>query len=504
MQFDWGMAIGTILSAMFGGKLISWVRRFLLTGFVLSAASAIGQFAVHDLGPGEQLTTGMASSGNQQVGSREGGQVAYEALVWFGTPESVVSLNPAGEFFSFANSTNGLLQVGRVAHYAGFSVISRAVIWAGSAESVVYLSAANGDSNCWAIHNGQQAGYDSIYFQRGYEAVLWTGTAQSRQSLHPAGYTESQAWDTFNGQQVGVAWLNGVKRAGLWQGTAGSWVDLHPTSATQSHAYGTNGTSQVGSADVAGQPHASIWNGSASSWTDLHPSGADQSVALEVADNFQVGSTGPPLDQNAVLWTGNADSALSLHSYLPKGSWYSSARGLEIANDRLIVTGTRSPRIACQWISKLIQPTNLTVQRGLLIEGNNNSLAKSDNNRLTISPGVVLTTMQAPIQLKVSTTIPQANPASLGILIEARGTSSSVIQTVSLKNYVSNNYETVEQISVSTVDRTRIVSIREDPERFVDAVSGEVEAIITYRALGPVLVYPWRVAVDQINWMFPD
>ncbi|MEM4409849.1 MAG: PEP-CTERM sorting domain-containing protein [Candidatus Caldarchaeum sp.] len=82
--------------------------------------------------------------------------------------------------------------------------------------------------------------------------------------------------------------VGGTWHASLWSSSAASWVSLHPAGASTSAAYAAWGTNQVGHARVGGLPHASLWSGTAASWVDLHtflPSIFDVSFATGMSDD---------------------------------------------------------------------------------------------------------------------------------------------------------------------------------------------------------------------------
>jgi len=50
----------------------------------------------------------------------------------------------------------------------------------------------------------------------------------------PPGASASWARGLYNGTEVGQATVGGVIRAGMWTGSATSWVSIHPAGATMS------------------------------------------------------------------------------------------------------------------------------------------------------------------------------------------------------------------------------------------------------------------------------
>jgi hypothetical protein len=170
-----------------------------------------------------------------------------------------------------------------------------------------------------------------------------------------------QLYGTFNGRQVGQRNLT----AGIWSGTADSFQSLVPPGAFgASAAYATDGVQQVGV--VVGE--AALWSGTANSYVSLGL--PDQSsIAWGVFNGFQCGqaaflSSGRQLP---VVWTSTAQSI----EYLPFvttsiGSFGSGAAyGIWTDATTIYVVGTlnlnQSPgtNIAVLWTRPIPAPGSL-------------------------------------------------------------------------------------------------------------------------------------------------
>lgn len=195
-------------------------------------------------------------------------------FMWSGSAASAVDLTPLGIGFGSGRAlgTDGVQQVG-----SGFEVIGVnayngpfAVLWSGSAESAVNLNpfdAATSQAN--AVAGGQQVGY-------GYtpkRALLWKGSAESVVDLHPDGYESSEANATNGSEQAGSGYifdpvtLVGHSHALVWSGDRASAIDLNqylPDGFTDAAATGIDADGRVvgwagrGSSDPA-NIHAVMW-----------------------------------------------------------------------------------------------------------------------------------------------------------------------------------------------------------------------------------------------------
>ncbi len=164
----------------------------------------------------------------------------------------------------------------------------------GSSSTAVNLNSLFAWTYCTGIHNGQQVGFtatshypmgDTIGYQPGTRAVLWTGTAASAVDIHPIGYDASQALATNGTQQGGHAYIalpTARQHAMMWSGTPDTAVDMHPATYSDSRITAITATQQVGDG----------WIG---------PMG-------------QLGSV-----RNTLVWSGTPDSVVDLNQYLPVG-----------------------------------------------------------------------------------------------------------------------------------------------------------------------------------------
>lgn len=260
----------------------------------------------------------------QQVGDsnnlRSGG--SSHALLWSGTPESLIDLHPPEWPASFATGVAGGWQSGYVERIGPHYTL-RAAIWNGTRDSMVLLHPSgweNGNSQALGISLTDQVGWINPDPRDLRLAARWQGTPDSMVLLHPGvNYLTSTAYDTDGEQQVGVAinYTDQSQRPALWYGTPESFVDLTPPGfeGGQGQAYGVAGGQQVGWAATrqTGGTRAMLWFGSAESYVSL-----GSGVAQDTNGRQQVGwipTVG--FDTHAAVWSGTPQSRLDLHQFLP-------------------------------------------------------------------------------------------------------------------------------------------------------------------------------------------
>jgi hypothetical protein len=170
-----------------------------------------------------------------------------------------------------------------------------------------------------------------------HQAAMWTGSAGTVVSLHPAGYANSTATGVYGDRQVGFGAPGGLtgQHALLWSSSATAYVDLNPFGGDGSAAWGIFGDQQVGTwqapADGGVRPHAVVWHGTAASAVDLHPAGWAYSYAFATNGVQQVGSGGPTAvgSERALLWESTSGSVVDLHALLPAEFVTSRAEGID-------------------------------------------------------------------------------------------------------------------------------------------------------------------------------
>jgi hypothetical protein len=273
-------------------------------GWNTSAASGVGG--------GQQV--GVANQqrvcGEKKGGCGSGTYTVFQPFLWTGSAASAVNLTPFGLGFGAgqAYGTDGVQQVGVGWKVVGFGAYStpNAMLWTGTADSAVNLNpAGSGESTAYAVAGGQQVGY-AYSFQH---AMLWTGSAASAIDLHPAGYTSSQARATNGVQQAGFGWVNtpaqlSQKHALVWSGSPASVVDLNqfmPLGFTDAAATGIDAAGNVVGWATTGNPastHAVMW------------------VPSEAAPNF---SQGVGLSQSSVVAGDSVQATVTLSQPAPAG-----------------------------------------------------------------------------------------------------------------------------------------------------------------------------------------
>jgi hypothetical protein len=177
----------------------------------------------------------MGASGTEQVGYG-GSSAGNHGLLWHGGANGRVDLHPQGFIQSYAVGVSGGQQVGYGSlnprpEFMEESGPFHALLWGGSPGSVVDLHPRGfADSQALGISGGQQVGWGAgVTTENFRHALLWRSTAASVVDLHaflPPGFVGSIASGIdVNGDIVGVAWgpaSANWNHAFLWKRSVGA------------------------------------------------------------------------------------------------------------------------------------------------------------------------------------------------------------------------------------------------------------------------------------------
>lgn len=144
-------------------------------------------------------------------------------------------------------------------------------------------------------------------------------------------------------------------------------------------------------------------------------------------------------------------------------------------------------------------PTSFSLIRGIVLSGGLLDILKSDDMYLTMRPGIVFSTSEAPLQLVVNATSSYATPSALRFVIESAANQGNIGQTIALYNFQTNMYEDLDTRQTATSDTSVEVLVSSMASRFIGP-SSELRARISWKTTGPVFSYPWTVRVDQALW----
>ncbi len=140
-----------------------------------------------------------------------------------------------------------------------------------------------------------------------------------------------------------------------------------------------------------------------------------------------------------------------------------------------------------------------TVMPGVVFSGTSAEVLVSDDIRWVLRPGIVLSTSLPPIAVVYKHFLPVGAATSLRMTIESRASANRIHQEIQIWNFTTNAWATRDLVPAlafsSQPDLVRTVDFG-DPTPYIGP-SNEVRVRTRYRANGPVLQYPWSVAIDR-------
>lgn len=160
--------------------------------------------------------------------------------------------------------------------------------------------------------------------------------------------------------------------------------------------------------------------------------------------------------------------------------------------------------IACGWYHSLgirndiqtIFATTTTLGPGVVGGGSPFDIHFGNNSYYTLKPGVVLTSSQSPIVLKINFNVPDGSPTLLRSVIQSRAQFANTRQTIEVYNFSTNTYNVLNQQVLPTIFPDTVITSTLNPANHIGP-GNEVRLKISYKAIGPMFGYPWRVFIDE-------
>lgn len=148
-----------------------------------------------------------------------------------------------------------------------------------------------------------------------------------------------------------------------------------------------------------------------------------------------------------------------------------------------------------------VEPESFTLPRGIALSGTLSSLFASDDNRLVIRPGIVLSSVEAPAQLQVLTTAPFLGASQLTFRVEASVNQANLTERIYLFNQTTSQYDLLDTAPATLSDTVRQVTVTgANVSNYINGATSQMKALVTFKASGPILAYPWQARIDQTVW----
>jgi hypothetical protein len=202
---------------------------------------------------------------------------------------------------------------------------------------------------------------------------------------------------------------------------------------------------------------------------------------------FSIGFPNPGTSQETFYWDFEPNG---IYDETEVDIWPQGSEANMLLGITAMQTGTVDTRL----------PSSFTVQPGTIVSGALGDLWDDDGFELVCGPGVVLISNQAPLRMTLTSTSLSTSPTRVAMLIEGRSTSTAIQQQVEFWNYQSNQWVLADTRSTTTNSTVIEVEAPGVPTQYVHQATRQVQTRLSYRATGPILVYPWRMRWDQAVW----
>ena len=150
-------------------------------------------------------------------------------------------------------------------------------------------------------------------------------------------------------------------------------------------------------------------------------------------------------------------------------------------------------------VAQYVPPAAFTPFRGLLVGGDLQTATVSNDQFLAFNPGFTLNSTEAPVWLIFDAELPDANAASVDILLESNAGTPGLSLTTEAWNFTTSEFDEIDvQNEGFNADTVRTFPLTTSIH--VEAGTGAVRTRAGWRQIGFVLNFPWEVRVDQVGW----
>jgi len=145
--------------------------------------------------------------------------------------------------------------------------------------------------------------------------------------------------------------------------------------------------------------------------------------------------------------------------------------------------------------------SDFTIVRGELLGGGLSDLVSSDDSRLDVKVGFVLSSAEPPVWIVLDATAATASPSEFRFDLEAKVNAGGLTQKIELYNFDTEEWELVDTRPATVSDSSVEIVASGDLTRFIEPGTLAVKAQLTWKAFGPITLFPWQVGIDKAGWM---
>ena len=165
------------------------------------------------------------------------------------------------------------------------------------------------------------------------------------------------------------------------------------------------------------------------------------------------------------------------------------------------VDAIRIESVECNAGPVVVTPADVTVFRGILVEGNDANLSESDDVVMGFNPGFTLTSSEAPVWVILDATLPTDDFDSLELEYESQANTPGLTATLEAFNYTTNSFDIVNTVDESfNIDTNESVDLSANLADYILPGSASIQARLGWRKTGFTILFPWEVRLDHVFW----
>jgi len=173
---------------------------------------------------------------------------------------------------------------------------------------------------------------------------------------------------------------------------------------------------------------------------------------------------------------------------------------MAIADGNLYIAGTTGAVTAVSLNAlQLAMPSSYQLFRGVPVSGGLGDMLYSDGQALTALPGPTLSAQEAPIQVILTGTSVLPSPSQLKFHLQGFVSEHGLTETIDLWNYNTSAWVNISTTTATTTDSVVEAGVS-NAAPYLGA-GGQMRARVSWKALGPLVSYPWRASIDQAVWL---
>ena len=147
-----------------------------------------------------------------------------------------------------------------------------------------------------------------------------------------------------------------------------------------------------------------------------------------------------------------------------------------------------------------ISPSSASASPGKVSGGDFDDLDVSDDSYLTVLAGLPDVANGEEVAVTITANSVDTDFGSMNFIVESSINTPNVNQKIELFNFLTNEFESIDEGNAELSDNIVNVAVTGDATRFVTPGSGLLIARISFESNGPTLFFPWEVRLDQVQW----